>query len=149
CRIVFTGQAEVSWVEARQKDASQPETVVGRQTLFQCCSQLFGKGPDEKASQPGHLIRAGFHQFRFHFQLPERLPSSFEHFSDTGRVKARVAYCLRVDLENSWRTAGHSRERRILVLRSRDLNRCKSLTVSCPRVSQAGLCMLEKYRLSS
>uniref|UniRef100_A0A1I8FHA6 Integron gene cassette protein n=1 Tax=Macrostomum lignano TaxID=282301 RepID=A0A1I8FHA6_9PLAT len=116
CPALYSrGQAEVSWVEARQKDARNPRQWSGGRPCSQCCSQLFGKARPPDREPDLHAVRG------FTSQLPERLPSSFEHFSDTGRVKARVAYCLCGAL--IWRIPGElrdtARERRILVLRSR------------------------------
>uniref|UniRef100_A0A1I8JP11 Uncharacterized protein n=1 Tax=Macrostomum lignano TaxID=282301 RepID=A0A1I8JP11_9PLAT len=65
-----------------------------------------------------------FTQFPFQFQLPEQLPSSFEYYSETGRIiKARVSFSAsKAEVENSRRTASHRRERPILIINFYDLN---------------------------
>ncbi|PAA87015.1 hypothetical protein BOX15_Mlig014630g2 [Macrostomum lignano] len=119
-RMWFYGNAETSWVEITKSEGA--ETVTGHQVFFQTCCQLFGKELDDNSESPGFVIGPGFHQFPFQFQLPEQLPSSFEYYSETGRIKARVSFSVKAEVENSRRTASHSRERPILIINFYDLN---------------------------
>uniref|UniRef100_A0A1I8H2V0 Arrestin_C domain-containing protein n=1 Tax=Macrostomum lignano TaxID=282301 RepID=A0A1I8H2V0_9PLAT len=101
CQVLFSGSANTSWLQVGRSEG--PETI--------------------RSNQSGVVLQAGLHQFRFEFQLPTDLPSSFEYKSDCGgRVLGRVQYCIRADVENARRTACHSRERQIVVIRPYNLN---------------------------
>uniref|UniRef100_A0A1I8JBD9 Arrestin_C domain-containing protein n=1 Tax=Macrostomum lignano TaxID=282301 RepID=A0A1I8JBD9_9PLAT len=130
CQVLFSGSANTSWLQVGRSEG--PETVTGCQTFFLHQRDLFSKDvldrvnskpAADRSNQSGVVLQAGLHQFRFEFQLPTDLPSSFEYKSDCGgRVLGRVQYCIRADVENARRTACHSRERQIVVIRPYNLN---------------------------
>jgi len=95
--IVLSGKAYVHWTEERTTGTGEDErreTVdfTGSETVLKPMSiQLWGNGKDKEK------LKAGRYEFPFKFELPSKLPTSYE--SHTGEVTGYIRYALKSMIE--------------------------------------------------
>ncbi|XP_043266340.1 arrestin domain-containing protein 17-like [Colletes gigas] len=87
------GEARVRWVEKKtEHNRTRRDTYYNSQKYFKYRFNILNSNNDSRVQIP-----VGYHKYSFQFQLPQNIPTSFEH------MYGHIRYTVKVVIDRPWR----------------------------------------------